>query len=101
MANRAHERGLAVGLTDDLEHIGALVDYYDFHLDESCHEYDECRLLQPFVDAGKPALELEYPGSEADAEALAPALCPASLAAGLRTVLSPLALDGSWRVACD
>lgn len=101
MANRAHERGLAVGLKNDLDQVGPLVDYYDFQVNEQCHAYSECDALQPFIDAGKPVLNVEYPGSEAEADALAPELCPQSLAADIRTVMSPLELDGSWRVACD
>ena len=44
---------------------------------------------------------VEYPGTQADAQALAPSLCPQALAADLRTVMSPYELDGSWRVGCD
>lgn len=101
MANRAHQRGLAVGLKNDLEQVPDLVDYYDFEVNEQCHEYDECDLAQPFVAAGKPVFNVEYPGEQVDAEALAPSLCPQALAADLRTVMSPYDLDGSWRVACD
>lgn len=101
MANRAHERGLAVGLKNDLDQVDALVEYYDFQVNEQCHEYNECDVLQPFVDAGKPVFNVEYPGSEGDANAYAPELCPQALAADLRTVMSPLELDGTWRVACD
>lgn len=101
MANRAHQRGLAVGLKNDLEQVPDLVEYYDFEVNEQCHEYDECDLAQPFVDAGKPVFNVEYPGTQADAQALAPSLCPQALAADLRTVMSPYELDGSWRVGCD
>lgn len=101
MANRAHQRGLAVGLKNDLEQVPDLVAYYDFEVNEQCHEFAECDLAQPFVAAGKPVFNVEYPGEQADAEALAPSLCPEALAADLRTVMSPYDLGGSWRVACD
>lgn len=101
LANRAHERGLAIALKNDLEQVTGLVDYFDLAVNEQCHEYDECDLLQPFVAAGKPALVVEYPGDEPAAEALAITLCPSALAAELRTIFLPLDLDGSWRVACD
>ncbi len=101
MANRAHQRGLAVGLKNDLEQIPDLVAYYDFEVNEQCHDFAECDLALPFVAAGKPVFNVEYPGDEPDADALAPSLCPEALAADLRTVMSPLELDGSWRVACD
>lgn len=101
LANRAHERGLAVALKNDLEQVAALVEYFDLEVNEQCWEYEECDLLQPFVAAGKPALVVEYPGDPAAAEALAGMLCPDALAAELRTIMLPLELDGSWRVACD
>jgi hypothetical protein len=101
LANRAHERGLAVALKNDLEQVAELVSYFDLEVNEQCWEYEECDLLQPFVAAGKPALVVEYPGDQAAAEALAGTLCPEALAAELRTIILPLELDGSWRVACD
>lgn len=101
LGNRAHERGLAVGLKNDLEQVPELVDYFDLAVNEQCHEWDECDLLAPFTAAGKPVFNVEYPGDEADAAVVAPAMCPQSIAADLRTVFLPLELDGSWRLACD
>ena len=62
--------------------------------------YDECAQLAPFAAAGKPVLNVEYAGSRAEAEALARTVCPASAAAGLRTLLLPPALDDAFRVSC-
>ena len=39
-----------------------LVDYFDCALNEQCHEWDECDMLQPFIDAGKAVLGVEYTG---------------------------------------
>jgi len=56
IANEAHKRGLAVGLKNDLEQIDLLVDFFDFSINEQCHEYDECDALQAFINKEKPLL---------------------------------------------
>jgi hypothetical protein len=103
MANEAHARGLAIALKNDLDQVAELVDSYDLSVNEQCHEYSECDLLQPFIDAGKPVFNAEYTNRDtlAAAEALAQTLCPEALAANLRTLILPLDLDDSFRVSCD
>ncbi|NVB43361.1 endo alpha-1,4 polygalactosaminidase [Pseudenhygromyxa sp. WMMC2535] len=103
LANAAHERGLAVGLKNDLAQVDALVDYYDFSVNEQCHEYDECAALEPFTAAQKPVWNAEYVDADSEEAALAAAedICPAALAADLRTLILPLDLDDSFRVSCD
>lgn len=101
IANQAHLRGLTVGLKNAGDQVPDLVDYFDFELNEQCHEYDECDQLAPFTASGKPIFNIEYPGDEADAQAAAATICPDALAADLRTLLLPYELDGAWRVACD
>ncbi|MBK6915998.1 MAG: endo alpha-1,4 polygalactosaminidase [Deltaproteobacteria bacterium] len=101
LANEAHERGLAIALKNEGDQARELVDYYDFSLNEECHHYDECGQLQPFLDADKPILNVEYPGSEAKALAREDELCARAQAAGTTTLLMPLELDDRFRVACD
>ncbi len=101
IANQAHLRGLTVGLKNAGDQVPDLVDYFDFELNEQCHEYDECDQLAPFTAAAKPIFNIEYPGDEADAQAAAADICPQALAADLRTLLLPYELDGAWRVSCD
>jgi hypothetical protein len=60
LADLAHERGLTVGLKNDLEQVDDLVDHFDFAVNEQCAQYKECDTLQPFVDQGKPVLHVEY-----------------------------------------
>jgi len=100
LAAAAHGRGLAVGLKNALDLIPALVDDFDFAVNEQCHEFGECGANAPFVAAGKPVWNAEYAEDEASARARAAELCPAAKAAGIQTYVLPLALDGSWRVAC-
>ncbi len=101
IANAAHERGLAVGLKNDGGQAEALVDYYDFELNEQCHEFDECQELEVFTARGKPIWNAEYAADLAAAEARAQAICPRALAADIRTLVLPLELDDSFRVSCD
>lgn len=60
LAEAAHERGLSIGLKNDLEQIPDLIDHFDWALNEQCFEYDECELLLPFIEAGKAVFGVEY-----------------------------------------
>ena len=60
LARAAHERGLSVGLKNDMDQIPDLLPYFDWALNEQCFEYDECETLSPFIDAGKPVFSVEY-----------------------------------------
>lgn len=60
LANAAHQNGLSVGLKNDLEQAEQLLPFFDWALNESCFSYDECRLLLPFVNSGKPVFVIEY-----------------------------------------
>lgn len=60
IAKLAHDRGLAVGLKNDLDQIPQLVGDFDFAVNEQCAEYRECERLTPFVQAGKAVFHVEY-----------------------------------------
>jgi len=60
LANEAHANGMSAALKNDLPQIGRLVDYFDYLLNEQCHQYRECERLDPFVDAGKAVFGVEY-----------------------------------------
>ncbi|NOH03159.1 MAG: endo alpha-1,4 polygalactosaminidase [Chloroflexi bacterium] len=60
LANAAHERGLAIGLKNDLNQINDLLPYFDWLLNEECFTYNECGLLLPFIESGKPVFVIEY-----------------------------------------
>jgi len=102
LAAAAHDRGLAVGLKNDLDQIPDLVGDFDFAVNEQCHEFDECDQVQPFIDAGKPVFNAEYEASFVnDTGGARAAMCAASLAQGLRSLVLPLDLDDSFRHSCD
>jgi len=60
LANLAHERGLIIGLKNDVEQIDDLVDYFDFVINESCYVYNECGGYSAFIEAKKPVFIIEY-----------------------------------------
>ncbi|MDT0320316.1 endo alpha-1,4 polygalactosaminidase [Streptomyces millisiae] len=92
IADLAHERGLSVGLKNDLDQIPELVDDYDFAVNEQCAQYEECEALTPFVEAGKAVFHAEY-------ELTTEEFCPVTTALGLSSLLKNLDLD-VWRETC-
>lgn len=97
LADAAHERGLSVGLKNDLDQIEALVDWFDWALNEECVAYEECDRLAAFTDAGKAAFHVEYVDDWADAEALAGEVC--GVGPELSTLVKTWDL-GPERLAC-
>lgn len=65
LAQLAHERGMEIGLKNDLLQIAQLEPYFDFAINESCFVYDECYYMDPFINAGKAVLSLDYQGDDA------------------------------------
>lgn len=101
IADEAHQRGLGVGLKNDLDQIPALVDAFDFAVNEQCHEYDECEALAPFTAAGKAVFVAEYAApyvQDADRRAR---MCTDARGRNLRTLVLPEDLDDSFRHSCD
>lgn len=94
LASEAHARGLSVGLKNDLDQVPALVSDFDWALNEECFAYDECDLLQPFIDAGKAVFNVEY-----GPDSLAATVCPSANALDFDTLIKNLDLDAR-RVSC-
>ncbi|GAA3869457.1 endo alpha-1,4 polygalactosaminidase [Streptomyces sedi] len=92
VAELAHERGLAVGLKNDLDQIPELVDEFDFAVNEECAAHDECELLTPFIEADKPVFHVEY-------ELSAEEFCPDTTRLGLSSLAKNWDLD-AWRETC-
>lgn len=101
VANAAHERGLAVGLKNDLDQIPQLVAYFDFAVNEECHAYDECDALQPFLSAGKPVFNAEYDETLVNNAGARAAVCAAAGNLGIQTLILPPDLDDAFRFSCD
>ena len=92
LADMAHERGLAIGLKNDLGQADELADLFDFSVVEQCAEFDECETLQPFLDRGKPVFHAEYDLARDE-------FCPLAQRLGLSSIRKRLELD-AWREAC-
>ncbi|GGR72992.1 endo alpha-1,4 polygalactosaminidase [Streptomyces humidus] len=92
VARLAHERGMSVGLKNDLDQIPALVGDFDFAVNEQCAQYGECAELTPFIDAGKAVFHVEY-------ELPTKAFCADSRRLKLSSLLKKYEL-GAWREAC-
>ena len=100
IANEARVRGLSVGLKNDLDQIGQLVEYFDFAVNEQCFEFDECDLLAPFINSGKPVLSAEYKQVYVNDTGTRQALCTDSVERQFSTLILPLDLDDTFRFSC-
>lgn len=92
LAAEAHQRGLSIGLKNDLDQVADLVDTFDWAINEQCFAYGECHLLKPFIAAGKAVFGVEYDLAESQ-------FCPQANALNYDWLKKRLALD-SWRSAC-
>jgi len=101
LSREAHKLGLSIGLKNDLEQINDLVDYFDFAVNEECHQYDECDMLSPFIQNGKPVFNIEYDEKYLNDETEFLNLCQDAHRRGFKTVVMPWDLDGSFVKSCD
>lgn len=103
IANAAHDRNLSVGLKNDLDQLSALVEYYDFAVNEQCHQYEECGGYSLFTDRNKSVFNAEYPEEDASLEnnQAVDALCAEARADSIQTLILPLELDDSSRISCQ
>jgi hypothetical protein len=92
LANAAHARGLSIALKNDMSQGAELVAYFDWTVNEQCHQYQECDTLLPFANAGKAVMQIEYrvPPKK---------FCPAANARNFNAIKKGLALRAA-RVAC-
>ena len=92
LAKAAHDRGLSIGLKNDLDQILDLVADFDWALNEQCAAFAECDLLLPFVQVGKAVFGVEYAGDPAT-------FCAVVNALNYDWLYKRLDLD-AWRVPC-
>ncbi|MFJ8779066.1 endo alpha-1,4 polygalactosaminidase [Streptomyces sp. NPDC102476] len=92
IAQLAHDRGLSVGLKNDLDQIPELVGDFDFAVNEQCAQYAECADMEPFVKADKAVFHVEY-------ELPTSRFCAESRRLKLSSMLKKYEL-GVWREAC-
>lgn len=92
LAAAAHAAGLAVGLKNTLDLADSLEPSFDFAILEQCFQYRECGRAAPFLDAGKPVLDVEYSLARSR-------FCTRAQGLGLFAMGKRLELD-AWRRPC-
>ena len=60
MAKLAHERGMKIGLKNDVDQLSELVEDFDFAINEECYQYNECSGYSSFIAMDKPVFIIEY-----------------------------------------
>ena len=60
LAEAAHQRGLAVGIVNDLDQAAELATSFDFLIADSCVAQGDCTHARPFLQAGKQVYLLAY-----------------------------------------
>lgn len=99
LATEAHARGLSIGLKNDVDQIDALVDDFDWALNEECVVYSECETTTPFIDQGKAVFHVEYVDDVAEGPAAADTVCPQTAPLEFSTLIKEWDLT-VWRLAC-
>ncbi|MFK7853948.1 MAG: endo alpha-1,4 polygalactosaminidase [Granulosicoccus sp.] len=101
LSQEAHARGLVIGLKNNVDHAKKLVDEFDFAVNESCELYDECDLLQVFIDQGKPVLHIEYSPELVKSADIFHAFCRRHELTRFSSLVLPVELDDSYRLSCQ
>jgi hypothetical protein len=70
IAAQCHQRGLSVGLKNDVDQVAALQPYFDWTLNEESYKYSEYSGLSAFTNNNKAVFEVEYGKSSPQASAL-------------------------------
>lgn len=88
LASLAHDRGLSIGLKNDLDQVTDLLGDFDFAVNEECAKYGECAKLAPFIRARKAVFHVEY---ELDTTRF----CPTTTALHFSSMRKNLKLDAA------
>lgn len=103
LANAAHSKGLLIGLKNAGDIIPQVISLMDYSINEQCHQYNECNLYQPFIKAGKPVFNVEYPKGDSTNNTKAvkntTKYCTGADSAGFSIILKNINLD-SWIQRC-
>jgi hypothetical protein len=100
LTKAAHESELKTVQKNATELAAKLEPHFDALLTEECVRLDFCGDAEPYVAAGKPVFNVEYPESWKDKPFSRESVCDVSDKTKVRTILSTLALDGPATDAC-
>ncbi|WP_374317826.1 endo alpha-1,4 polygalactosaminidase [Aquabacterium sp.] len=102
LAQQAHALGLKVGLKNDVDQLSSLACTFDFAINEQCNYYSECSGYSAFTSLNKPVFNIEYDSAyQNNTSGARDALCTASKAANIRTLVLGMNLDDSYHFSCD
>ena len=105
LAEEAGRHNMSTGLKNAADIIPDVLDVVAFSVNEQCVENSECETFKPFVDAGKPVFNIEYPKDGTDvSDAKVSEICGTTGAAegseNFSKVVKKMELDG-WVKYCD
>jgi len=100
IAEQAHSLGLLIGLKNDGEQVKDLVNFFDFSVQEECHQYGECHYYYPFIEQGKPVFNIEYNNDYVYNRTERNKLCNQAKKEGFMTAIYNLELDGKLFLPC-
>ena len=95
LADKTHQRGLAIGVKNASDQIKDLVEHFDFAITEDAFYYEWSEDMLPFIEAGKPVFAAEYTDLSGDFESY----CQKSKELKFSTILKNRELD-SWVKYC-
>ncbi|PWQ94601.1 endo alpha-1,4 polygalactosaminidase [Leucothrix arctica] len=101
LAEQAHERGLAIGLKNNLDQIEQLVGHFDFAVNEQCFEYEECERLASFTQADKAVFNAEYHSKYFITEKAKNTICERSRRLKFSTLILNEELDSNLQLSCS
>ena len=97
LADYAHSLGLVIAQKNAPELVPDLVGKMDFLLVEECFKYDFCEEVQPYLDAGKDVLAVEYTDAPLDWNAT----CAQAKELGLHLLLKGRDIAAGGKVCAD
>ncbi|OAA44129.1 endo alpha-1,4 polygalactosaminidase precursor [Metarhizium rileyi] len=108
LANEAASYNMSTGLKNAADIIDDVMDVVSFSVNEQCVEQGECQSFAPFIKAGKPVFNIEYPGDAGASSGVRASvsgdICSRSGksqgAENFSTVIKKMKLDG-WVEYCD
>ncbi len=101
LSQKARQLGLWIGLKNSGYLIPKVKEDFNFEIAEECFHYNECDLYKPFVEEGKPVFDIEYDSRYLNNENAFKELCQKAEKIGIRVIVAPEELDGSFVKSCD
>lgn len=95
LADRAHERGMSIGLKNDPEQVADLLGSFDWALTEDCVDGGWCESMSPFINANKAVFAAEY----TDTGMTVSKMCATTTELKMSGILKKRELD-AWISAC-